>query len=724
MKPFRTGAARAQWTALIFAMILLLSSTLLGGCTVDFRLEHALPQSWKGQAAPTAIPTAAAGIPPPPTPAPQAAPLVLTGANLTDLSAAEQLLAVAVPPRDLAAIRRRLDPALNGIPTMPAPMTYTVGDRLAFHVLDSDSADYRTINAELTHATDVAYAWVEEGQAYDAALIRDAIDTFSTRIYPAAVTAFGREMSPGVDGDPRLHVLHATGMGSVAGYFLGSDQNSRVGLPSSNEKEMFYISLEWLASLPSQEMYETVLAHEFQHMIHYAHDRNEEVWINEGLSEYAQEVAGYPADYVFAGSYLYNTDVQLNSWQGTGGSNAPHYGAAYLFVRYLVQQYGPPIARDLVTEEANGVAGVRRVLSRQPGSPTFEQTFADWVVALALDQPDALDGGGRFGFDEIDPGMARPIDASVALAAAPQQLAAEAVSLGSDLSPVQENVPLWYHTTVQNFALDLYDLGRADNLDGFSLHFAGDTQTRLAAVEPFSGRRAWWANRSDDSEARLTRVFDLSTIPPGQPVSADVTMAWDIERDYDFGYVQASADGIVWQILPGRQTTTNSTSSTNIGPGYTGLGLPADTAAEGADPHRLAWVTESFDLSAYAGGPLHLRFAYLTDDAVTRPGWFIDDVSIPVIGYYDDMEWGAPGWQSEGWLLTDGLLPQRWLLQLLELDKDDLVAVTPLPVDESGAAQIRLDGASGSRYLLAISGMTEGTTEPALYRLTLEPAGP
>ncbi|MCB9160169.1 MAG: immune inhibitor A [Caldilineaceae bacterium] len=68
-------------------------------------------------------------------------------------------------------------------------------------------------------------------------------------------------------------------------------------------------------------------------------------------------------------------------------------------------------------------------------------------------------------------------------------------------------------------------------------------------------------------------------------------------------------------------------------------------------------VVEQFDLSAYAGEQVQVRFEYVTDDAVTKSGWFIDDIAIPAIDYATDFEQGADGWESEGWLLTDNRLP-------------------------------------------------------------------
>src|SRR5690606_34133893 len=119
-----------------------------------------------------------------------------------------------------------------------------IGDTLAFWVHDTAINRNFQINAELIHKTDVAYVWVEEGKPAERAAIIQAIERFSRQTYPAVRTFFGNEWNPGVDNDPRLHVLHATGMGDgIAGYYYSADQYSRLANVFSNEKEIFYINL-------------------------------------------------------------------------------------------------------------------------------------------------------------------------------------------------------------------------------------------------------------------------------------------------------------------------------------------------------------------------------------------------------------------------------------------------------------------------------------------------
>ena len=636
--------------------------------------------------------------PPPPLPTslPQSeAPIAheppVPATALQGLSTSEQLQLVVVPTRDLRDLTLRFDPEINEIPLVVNTNTpdYQVGDLLDFWVHNLDSNSNSQIQAELVHKTDVVYVWVEAGEEHDLAAIRDSIDHFSAVSYPAEVDFFGSEWYPGVDNDPRVHILHATTVGTgVAGYYSSADQYSRLANPFSNEKEMFYVNLRWLNSSSDYGYYETVLAHEFQHMIHWANDSNEETWINEGLSEYAQEVAGYGTDTVFANAFVRQPDTQLNTWSLDTSNNAEHYGSAYLLINYLSQRFGPETTRALVADEANGMQGVTNALQASGHSEDFEALFADWTIANYLDDPTALGLDGVYGYTDLDL-PTPPVEESL-LTFAPDRAANE------------------YTATVYNYATDYIAL---PTTAGLTLTFQGQTTTSLADTVPNSPTHAWWSNRGDDSNSRLTRQFDLSGVAAGTPISLTAAMWWNIEPDYDYGYVLASRDGQKWQMLVGERMTAENPSGNNLGIGYSG-----NSTNTGGEP---AWVIETFDLSPYGGEKIWLRFEYVTDDAANGSGWLVDDIAIAAIGYTTDFESDLSGWESEGWLLTDNLLTQRWILQRMVLDDEQLVSVEPIPVDERGVATFTTTATE--QAILVVSALAPVTTEAANYTIEVTP---
>ena len=123
------------------------------------------------------------------------------------------------------------------------------------------------------------------------------------------------------------------------------------------------------------------------------------------------------------------------------------------------------------------------------------------------------------------------------------------------------------------------------------------------------------------------------------------------------------------------------------------------------------WVHESVDLTPYAGSVVHVRFEYVTDAAINRPGMLLDDISVPEIGYMEDFEEGRGRWEGHGWVRFDNVLPQTWLVQIVGEDER---SVTRLPLS-SGHGHILLTGPS----TLIVSGTTPFTTEHAEYEIVV-----
>ncbi|UCC83370.1 MAG: hypothetical protein JSW46_00115, partial [Gemmatimonadota bacterium] len=144
-----------------------------------------------------------------------------------------------------------------------------------------------------------------------------------------------------------------------------------------------------------------VMVHETVHMINYFHKlfvngapALEELWLSEGLAHMAEELGGdeadaagnadaannlYSANFSRAASFLEKPDTSsLTAVSGSG--TLSERGAAWLFLRWLAEQYGDFIFRDFVSAAPNGVANIEA----QTGEDFF-RLFADWAVALWAD---------------------------------------------------------------------------------------------------------------------------------------------------------------------------------------------------------------------------------------------------------------------------------------------------------------------------------------------------
>lgn len=615
------------------------------------------------------------------------------------------LEAAILPDADLHELAIRYRGVASDTPRIAREnaIPYSVGDVRTFKASNLDDDLNFELEAELVYMTDHVYMWVEQGLSYDPQDIKEAADLFEEHTYPTNREFFGSEWTPGVDGDPHLSILHASNLGrTVAGYFSSADSYVRAVREDSNEAEMFYIHLDKGMQV-GDPFYNGVLAHEFQHMIHWYNDRNETTWLNEGCSELAMELNNrtYPGRkgvYDVGGSeyaYLNHPDTQLNTWPEVSqtGSAAAHYGASYLFMSYFLDRFGEDATKALVAHDANGLESVDLVLRDVLNLDlTHEDIFADWVVANWLDDTSIEDG--QYGYDEID-------------VSAP----------ATDISYNRNSYPVTRRSTVAQYGVDYIELYARQPLN---LTFTGSTQTRLMATDAHSGKYLWWSNRADESAPRLSRIIDLTNA-----TTAEMNFwAWyHIEEDWDYAYVAVgtSEDGVIpddladpaisWHVLEDSALgcTLTDPNSANLGCGLTG-------SSDG-------WEQLSADLSDYVGQEIAIRFEYITDAAVNQAGLAIDDFVVMADGTAivdDDVEEQDSAWIAEGFVRHANVLPQRWFVQLIEYSNGGEATVTRLLSggENSGKWTLPL-GDTVDYAILVVSAAAPVTTELAPYEFSL-----
>jgi hypothetical protein len=184
-------------------------------------------------------------------------------------------------------------------------------------------------------------------------------------------------------------------------------------------------------------------------------------------------------------------------------------------------------------------------------------------------------------------------------------------------------------------------------------------------------------------------------------------MWYDIERDWDYAYVEVSVNGgETWELLAGSRTTTSNPNGNSFGPGYTGR-------SDG-------WIAEHFDLTPYAGRNVLVRFEYVTDDAVHRSGWLIDDVQIPELSYAEDFESGPGNWEANGFVYSDNRVPQGYLVQLITVGQRADVHTLTVGDSGHGRAEIRGLGKEIDTAVLVIAAVAPATTEAAPYRYSIQ----
>jgi hypothetical protein len=425
-----------------------------------------------------------------------------------------------------------------------------------------------------------------------------------------------------------------------------------------------------------EEYIHGVLAHEFQHMIHWNLDSNEESWLNEGFSELASLLNGYnPGG--FDTFYLMNTDLQLNEWPNDSSLTSPHYGSSFLFVTYFLDRFGEEMTKQVIRSEENGFESIDQVLEDAQITDnvsgqliTADDVFVDWSLTNYLQDQKIADG--RYDYRSYEPDMVSTIS-----------------NFNSTCSPE------WLGDTVQQYGVDMIELNCSGNT---TLEFDGNNVVNIIPADAFSGNYAFWSNKGDDSDMTLTKQFDFSE--QSGRIEMNYFTWFDLEVDYDYVYVLTSLDGEHWQFVNTAMGTDSNPVGNNLGWGY-------NATTEG-------WLQESIDLSEFAGEKVYVRFEYITDAAVNGEGFLVDDISIPVLDYFEDFEADDGGWLADGFVRTQNRLPQTFRVTVITETNDP--TIRKYQVDAGQNLTIDLDFAQNSPLIVFISGTTRYTRQPAVYR--------
>lgn len=595
-----------------------------------------------------------------------------------EAAAATALEGVAPPERDDVALAREYKGATEVAETAATATSYAAGDTRPLTVLKIDNNTLVSIEATLLGVSEHAYFWFDNAGPQPAARALEPVGETFDAIYETNVAAFGQERRPGIDGDERLHIVHASPAAlcldanscGLAGYFSGLDGQPTAVYEESNELDMFVMNADNFGT----NFYLNVLAHEFRHMIEDNHDVADADWEIEGSATLAEELNGYTANAHSRGNaFLSNPDQQLNRW--VDGNTTTYYGQGYVLNRYIYDRLGPELYRAFATHPADGLDAVTAVATANGLEATGEALWLEWLAALAIHDRPGVPDVYRLGNGELDTAAMNEV----------------------------ETLPAQFETTVSQYAADYY---RMTGDGPVTVDFTGSVRTPLLDTTPPSGRHFWYASRTNYSHMRLTRALDLSAVVTA---TLNYSVYHDIEYGYDFAYISVSEDGgETWQGLEAEQMQGLAEADNPSGRALTERFYTGQS--EG-------WLHESVDLTPFAGEEVLVRFSYVTDPILTFGGLALDNVSVPQIGFYDSVEGTDSGWTAEGFVRATPTLPQSWHLQLITFS-DDGPTVRSLEGDGAQRVNHTVElGESGGEAILIVAASAPQTLEAAPYRL-------
>lgn len=280
---------------------------------------------------------------------------------------------------------------------------HKIGDIEQFWTTNFVSDEFVRTDAVLKGMGTNCLIYVEKGKEVSEKALSKIQQSFDNNVYPVDRKYFGSEWKPGVDNDNRITLLlldindgyNGSG-GYIAGYFYPVDQYTSAQLPAntgtkSNEREMMYLDIS--PANPEKEDYMGIVAHEFQHMIHFNLDPDELLWVNEACSQIAMYLCGFGhAPQII--NYQWNPNNSLTAWSSY--RMLANYGQVYLWNYYIINRFLKSddkimtFFKGLVASKKQGIKGYSEALEKI--SQGFSGVSRDFLFANHLN-------GSGFGKD-------------------------------------------------------------------------------------------------------------------------------------------------------------------------------------------------------------------------------------------------------------------------------------------------------------------------------------
>jgi hypothetical protein len=246
-------------------------------------------------------------------------------------------------------------------------------------------------------------------------LVAEIVRLFDEEIVPDSREVLGQFRD--VDGDGKFAIVISPWLGklqgghtALGGFVRGSDYQTHVQTPFGNHADVLYLN----ANLQLGPHLKTLLAHEYAHAICFSERLptklhpdglpTEEDWLNEAIAHLAENVHGTGwtnLDYRISRflDATHRSPLVVRNYYANGLWRDPGCrGATYLFLRFVVDQFGEEVLSRLIRNPDRGVKNLEAATG-----VAFPDLFRWWTISLAQAGSDVSD-------EEHSSGLFRSVD--------------------------------------------------------------------------------------------------------------------------------------------------------------------------------------------------------------------------------------------------------------------------------------------------------------------------
>ena len=489
---------------------------------------------------------------------------------------------------------------------------------------------------------------------------------------------------------------NSQGFSYVAGFFSSSyglyfDRNAMTidafdWLHRTGDNPPHEPTTDLCTSAPARpNLYESVFAHEYQHLLESYADPAETTWVNEGLADWAQTLTDYVDPSIPITDLGYDSHVQcFLGWLGVQSEFNPiprdggpenslnlwgdqndfeweilcDYGAAYTMMLLLADRFGPDFMGDLHRDQLTGFDSVVSLMAAAGSDMTARQLVDTWAAMVALDG--VLDDGAHLTGGKKSAFQVSTLDATINWDTDQTFSTPGAPPNGSDYVRLRDAAGNYLNAKqIRRISFD-----GVNQLPPLPIEWVIDPDPPGQAGDP-----ALYSTDADSANSVIVQEVDVPTGSPQLTFDA----AWDLETTFDFGYAQITDDGgETYTSLQCTDTVDdNDPDLGNVGPGY-GQGF------NGFDDNP-TFQPQTCDLSAWAGQTVGLAFRYFSDSNTHGDGFWVDDVMI-------DDTLISDGSTLDGWLSATQYNPvevEAYTVRLIAYGGGNKARICMMRLDEN-----------------------------------------